>query len=281
MSRSGRPPFAFALLGFWFRRTLPMWCPIALMIFVIQIAVCGIVHDNENVKTLLTFLDMLPSFVKAALGGESLREGNVSALIGMGYQHPLVLLLYMIFAVGVPTGLLTAEVQRGTMELILSRSITKTQVYTCAGVLTVAGMLALVVVMFLGTVVATQIYDFKSNFNKPVPLYYFFRLAVNGGLLASAVGAIALLAAAIFRRRGTAVGLVVAYLVVNYFMAIISEWWPPMRPLAPATLFHYIDGAAILRNPAWPVANMCILASILIGAAVAGGVIWQRRDLPM
>ena len=70
----------------------------------------------------------------------------------------MVLFLYMLFAVGVPTTLLTGEVQKGTMELILSRSATKTQVYFCASLLTLAGMFALVLMMFLGTVAATHLY---------------------------------------------------------------------------------------------------------------------------
>ncbi len=52
--------------------------------------------------------------------------------------------LYMLYAVGVPAGLLTGEIQRGTMELILSRPITKTQVYVCAAVLTLVGLFGLI-----------------------------------------------------------------------------------------------------------------------------------------
>ena len=109
MSRAARPPFPFALLRFWFVRILPAWCGIALLFFLIQIAVSGIVHDNEKVKVFLGFLDVLPSVVKATLGGEMLRVGNTSALIAIGYQHPFVMFLYMLFAVGVPTGLLAGD----------------------------------------------------------------------------------------------------------------------------------------------------------------------------
>ena len=76
MSRGSRPPFPFALLRFWLVRILPAWSGIALLIFLMQIAVSGIVHDNEKVKTLLAFIDMLPSIVKASLGGEMLRLGK-------------------------------------------------------------------------------------------------------------------------------------------------------------------------------------------------------------
>ena len=117
--------FTLPLLKFWTLRTLPAWSLIALMIFLVQIAVCGIVHDNEKVRQMLTILDILPSFIKTALGGDYLQAGNTVALITVGYKHPFVLFLYMFFAVSVPTGFLAGEVQKGTMELILSRQISK------------------------------------------------------------------------------------------------------------------------------------------------------------
>jgi ABC-2 type transport system permease protein len=277
MNNASRPPFPFALLRFWLVRMLPVWCGIALLIFLMQIAVCGIVHDNKNVRTFLKFLDLMPSIMKTALGGEALQMGNTAGLIAIGYQHPLVLVLYMLFAVRVPTGLLAGEVQKGTMELILSRPATKMQVYICASVLTLVGMFALVIVMFLGTVVGTNIY----NFGEPIPLHLFFRIAVNGGLLASAVGAIALMAAAAFRQQNMAVGVTVAFLVANYFVEVISAWWPRMNFLQPATLFYYVNGVEIFTRPMWPLADIGVLTAILVIAAITGGVIWHRRDLPM
>lgn len=276
MTAKHRPSFPWPLLRFWTLRIMPAWFLIALMIFLFQLAVCGIVHDNERVKAFLQYIDMLPSFVKALMGGEILQIGNIAGLIAIGYQEPFVLLLYMLFAVGVPTALLAGEVQMGTMELILSRQTTKTQVYICAGLITVVGMYALVVVMFLGTVVSTNLYEFDQE----IPLYCFFKLAVNGGILASAVGGIALLAAACFR-RGMAVSLTVAYLVVNYFIMIITQWWPRMKWLDPATIFNYVDGAKILTEPEWPMGDMCVLISLLVVTTIAGGIIWSRRDLPL
>jgi len=276
MNNKTHSSFPWTLLWFWTLRILPIWCLIALVIFLFQIAVCGIVHDNESVKTLLQFLDMLPSFIKTALGGEGLKIGNVSGLIAIGYNHPLVLTLYMLFAVGVPTGLLAGEVQKGTMELILSRQATKTHIYICAGLITVTGMFALVTVMFLGTVAATNLYDF----GKAVPLYSFFKIAIVGGVLASAVGGIALLAAACFRRN-IAVGLTVGYLVVNYFVAIIAEWLPKMKLLRPTTIFYYVHGPEIFNESAWPISDLCVLISILVVSTLLGGVIWSRRDLPL
>ncbi|OGV74383.1 MAG: hypothetical protein A3K19_27210 [Lentisphaerae bacterium RIFOXYB12_FULL_65_16] len=272
-----RPPFPFALLRFWTRQTLPAWCLIAGMIFVFQIAVCGTMHDNERVRALLSLLEMLPSFIKGMFGGDILQPGNTSALIAIGYQHPLVLVLFMVYAVGVPTGLLTGEVQRGTMELLLSRPATKTQVYVCAALPTVVGMFALTLVMFAGTVAGTRLFDFGM----PIPLMSFFRTAATGGLMASAVGGVALLAAASFRRRSTAVGLTVAFLVLNHFVFVFAGWWPLLDSLRNVSLFAFVDGVRIFREHAWPLDDMGVLLALLLVAGVAGGIIWQKRDLPL
>jgi len=276
MDNSNRSPFPFVLLKFWTLRILPAWFLIASMIFLFQIAICGVVHDNERVKALIQYVEMLPAFIKALMGGEVLEVGNIAGLIAIGYQEPLVLLLYMLFAVGVPTALLAGEIQRGTMELILSRHTAKIHVYVCAGLITVVGMYALVLVMFSGTIVATKIYDFYQE----VPLYFFFKIAIVGGMLASAVGGIALLAAACFR-RGMAVSLTVAFLVVEYFISIISDWWPRMEWMAPISIFNYVDGPKIFANPGWPIGDMCVLLALLAVSTVLGGIIWSRRDLPL
>ena len=276
MKNNSRPPFPWPLLRFWTLRVLPAWSLIALMIFLVQLAVCGIVHDNERVKAFIQYIDVLPSFIKAFFGGDILQAGNIAGLIAIGYRDPFVLLLYMLYAVGVPTALLAGEVHNGNMELILSRRITKTQVYICAALITVIGMYALVLVMFSGTVVATGIYKFEQT----VPLYPFFKVAIVGGILASAVGSIALFSAACFRRN-TAVYITVAYLVVSYFVSIIAEWWPRMKWLKPTTIFYYEPGPEIFSKSVWPAGDMCVLISILLISAIVGGIIWQRRDLPL
>jgi hypothetical protein len=271
-----RPSFPWPLLRFWARRMLLAWSMIAFWIFLFQIIICGIVHDNEKVKAFLQYINLLPGFIKTMMGGDALQLGNIAGLVSIGYQEPFILFLYMLFAVGVPTALLAGEVQNGNMELILSRPTTKTQVYICAGFITIAGMCALVFVMFLGTAVATNLYDFEQE----VPLYAFLKLAINGGILASTVGGVALLAAACFSRV-TAISLTVAFLVVNYFISIVSEWWPIMKPLTPFTIFYYVNPQLILGQSVWPIRDIAVLITLLVVCTVAGGVIWQRRDLPL
>ncbi len=273
MSQRSRVRFPFALLWFWFARVFPAWLGIGAMIFLMQIAVAAIVHDNNNVRTFLAFINLLPAVVKTALGGDMLDSGSMTALLTIGYQHPFVMFLEMVYAVGVPAGLLTAEVQKGTMELILSRPVAKVHVYVCAGIVTVVGMFGLVMVMYAGTATAVRIY----TFDQPIELPLFLRIAVTAGVLASAFAAFALVFAATFRRLYAAVGLSVAFLTLNYFIAIVAQWWPALRFLRKATLFYLIYYSDLWRG--WPLRNMTILGVIALGVATVGALVWRRRDL--
>jgi ABC-2 type transport system permease protein len=277
MKKATRVSFPFTLLLFWFRRILWLWLLVGFWIFIIQIIQCSIAQDNETVKMTLDFFDKMPGFVKEAVGGEILDISGTSGFIAITYQHPLVLALYMIFAVSVPTGLLAGHVQSGTMELILSRSVTKNQIYICTCVLTLVGMLTLVVVMFLGTVAGVYI----CNFDTEISLWPFFRASIVGGLLSGTAAGVALLASATFRNRGRAVGLAMTYFIVNYFVGLISDWWPRAKFMGPTSIFYYLDSRKILLETAWPIRDMCVLGSILVVTAIAGGIIWNRRDLPL
>jgi len=274
MIRSSRPPFPLTLLWFWFLRILPAWLAMAAVIFLVQIAIAAIVHDNANIRMFLTILRSLPSIVKTAIGGDMIDSGSMSALLTVGYQHPLVMFLYLLYSVGVPAGLLTGEIQRGTMELILSRPITRTQVYLCAAILTLVGLFGLIAMMFLGTVTAVNVYEF----NEPITLDLFLRLAVNGGLLAGAFGAFSLVCAASFGRLYLAVGLAAGFLTLNYFIAIVAEWWPRVHFLHKATLFYLVYYSNLWF--AWPLRNMAWLGAILVALVILGGIIWRSRDLP-
>jgi hypothetical protein len=277
MNPDRRPSFPFALLFFWLRRILFVWFLIASLIFLIQILHCGVYQDNERVRAVLSFVEHMPSIVKNSLGGDILQMDNVAGFIAVAYIHPLVLTLYMIFAVSVPSGLLAGHVQSGDMELILSRSITKTQVYICAVILTLAGMFTMIALMFLGTVVGTSLFDFGQD----IPLYPFFRASVNGAFLAASAASVSLLCAASFRTRGRAVGTAIAFLVANYLINIFSEWLSFFNSLRPFTLFYYINVHKVLNETAWPVRDMSVLAAVTIIATLAGAIVWQRRDLPL
>jgi hypothetical protein len=177
--------------------------------------------------------------------------------------------LCMVFAVGVPRPV-DGGGQRGPWGDPQS-PVTKVEVYICAAVLTLAGMFGWS--DHISGAVAMHVCASTSR-----SLGLFLRIA-SAAACSQHVRAFALLCAASFSRFYSALGVSVAFLTLNYFVALVSEWWPQVQFLRRVTLFYLVYYSDIWHS--WPLRNMAILAAILLFLAVMGGIIWHRRDLPL
>jgi ABC-2 type transport system permease protein len=63
--------------------------------------------------------------VRTIIGGESLVLENATDLLSIGYVHPLMQTLFCIWAIGRAAGAVAGELDRGTMELLLSQPLAR------------------------------------------------------------------------------------------------------------------------------------------------------------
>jgi ABC-2 type transport system permease protein len=235
-------------------------------------SILPIVFDSFGAQ----FQDMLdsglipPQF--AQFGG-----GDIFSLTGsvaLGFVHPISVGLNLVFAVGFCAAAVAGERQRGTLEILLSRPLSRRTTYVTlalAGALfigvTVAGFLGGAV---LGSALTGRL-DELGPANLPL-------LWLNGWLVFAAVGAISLAMSVSFDRLSPALGLSLAVVLVSYFLEVLGSLWPDAKGLQPYSLFHYLDPKAVLAG--LPDAkDFAILAVVLAVAVAAALVIFPRRDL--
>lgn len=268
-------PLPFRLALHWAGRYAPVWLLLAAVIFIVQTVLAAVLHERTEIASFMRILDRMPKIFKAIIGGDDLMPSNVLSIVAIGYQHPLILTSLMINAVLLPSGLLTAESERGTMELLLARPITRTRVYLLTGLLTATSQLALVSVVFLGTAIWTRYFDYGD----PIPLEGFVHVTIHLMALGLAVVGLSLAASAWFNERGKAIGVVVGYLVGSYLMDFSAVWLPSLKNLHPYTLFYYCRPNPILEAGEINVRQLVTLLSIALVATALGGWRWRRRDL--
>ena len=225
--------------------------------------------------TFLKMLDALPPIFKSFIGGDELMPSNVTSIVAIGYQHPMVLTMLMINALTPTTGLLTAEAERGTMEHILARPITRTRVYALVAGITFVGQIGLVGVLFLGTAIWTRVF----NYGEMIPLIGFFHVALNLAALAWAAAGLSLLAAVVFNERAKAIGVVVVYFVGSYLLDFSVVWLPSLEALHPWTLFSYCVPNGVLSAGVFPWRNVAVLLTIAGVSSIVGWLVWRKRDL--
>jgi len=203
--------------------------------------------------------------------------GDVFSLpgsIALGMIHPIAMILTSVFAVGFSSSAIAGERQRGYLEVVLARPISRRALYMTLAAAAFS-FVALTVTALLagglaGSIMAGVIGELAI---RHVPLLW-----LNAFLLFAAVAAIGLAASVSFDRLPPALGVTIGIVVTMYTLDVVGSLWPRAEFLQPYSLFHYLKAKPILMGAAEP-RDLVVLAAV-IGAAIAWAfIVFPRRNL--
>lgn len=203
--------------------------------------------------------------------------GDVFSLpgsIALGFVHPIAIILLSVFAVGFSTNAFAGERQRGTLEILLARPISRRGAYLTI-LVSVFGFIALALAAYLvGSVTSASLFDVIDEIDPSLlPLVW-----VNGLLLFGSFAAIALAASVSFDRLAPALGITLAILLVGYFFEILGSLWPDAAFLQPYSLFHYLQTRDILVGEA-DAFGFLLLGAVIVVSVVYALIVFPRRDI--
>ena len=204
-------------------------------------------------------------------------SGSLFTLPGaltLGLQHPLAIAFVGIFAIGSTVSAVAGERESGTLEVLLSRPISRRTLYVTLAV-AAATLIAIVLAALLaGQLIGVLIQGVTDELDLGLmPLVF-----VNGLMLWAAFAAFGLAASVSFDRHAPALGLTIAYLLVNYFLEILGSLWRDVAWSQQYSLFHHFNPGKILTGDADPV-DFLILAVAIVIPVVYALVVFPRRDL--
>lgn len=214
---------------------------------------------------------MIPEELTQFGGGDIF---TLSGSISLGAIHPISLILNSVFAVGFATAAIAGERQRGTLEVLLARPLSRRTVYVTLLVAT----LTFVGVGLLATMLGVTIGSALAGVLDELPVERLPLVWLNGFLLFAAFASMGLAASVSFDRLTPALGITAAIVVVMYFLEVLGTFWPDAQVLQPYSLFHYYQPKAILEGDA-PLVNFA-LPAIVAGLGIAWSLVeFPRRDL--
>ena len=194
--------------------------------------------------------------------------------ITIGTQHPIAIAMIGIFAVGATATAIAGERQRGTLEVMLARPVSRVTVY-----LSILIGLLLVVALVLATLILGFIAGSAlQGVLHELPLEHVPMLWLNGFLLWGAFATFGLAASVSFDRPGPAIGLTLAYLLVNYFLEILGSLWREAAWTQEYSLFHHFQPTEILEGALDPI-DLVILGIAFALPIIYALVVFPRRDL--
>jgi ABC-2 type transport system permease protein len=239
---------------------------------VIWGAILPIIYDafGEQFRSIMDSGIIPPQFAQFGNGDIFSLTGSVA----LGFIHPFAVALNMVFAVGFAGAVVAGERQRGTLEVLLARPISRRVLYLTAAFATAVFVGLTVAAQTLGTFVGAAVsgrVDELGAGNLPL-------LWLNGVLLYGAFAAVALASSVSFDRLTPALGVALAFVLVSYFLEAVGSLWPDAAFLRAYSLFHYLDARRALIGLPDSTDFAILGAVILIGVAYAL-VVFPRRDL--
>jgi ABC-2 type transport system permease protein len=212
--------------------------------------------------------------------GVSERPTSLAIMMAF-WNHPFILLLISMWAIGRGSGAVAAEVERGTMDLIMSRPVARWSYLTSQVLVALLGLGLLACGLLAGASVGVR----YNVFREPPDPWMLVKPAVNLAVLGLPIYGYTLLASAVdqVRWRPTSVG---SALTLAGFIAYVISMIPVLQGMS---WKPYLERISIFKayNPVELVTigeslwfNVGILAGIGVACIALAYAAFAVRDLP-
>jgi ABC-2 type transport system permease protein len=199
---------------------------------------------------------------------------SLSGALALGAIHPISLLLVSIFAVGFAASAVAGERQRGTLEVLLARPLSRRTTYATLLAATLVFVAVTLAATIVGAIVGSGLAGVASELEfGRLPMLWF-----NGFVIFGAIAAIGLAASVSFDRLTPALGITIGIVVLMYFLDVLGTFWPDAKWLQPYSLFHYYAPKQVLEGVA-SAGDLLVGVTVGFVAVVWAIVVFPRRDL--
>ncbi|MBK9187509.1 MAG: ABC transporter permease subunit [Phycisphaerales bacterium] len=230
---------------------------------------------QRQVEEKLQAMPFLQVMREAMLGEGAGTARGAEIAVSIAWAHPAILSLIAAHAIICCTRVPAAEVERGSIDILMGLPISRWQLHLAEGLAWVGGIVALLALGICGSLVGSR---FVEPALRPDP-WTLLIVVANLGALAFTVAGCATLFSTLSDRRGRAamagVVLTLGWLVLNYLAGI----WEPAQSVRWLSAFDYYRPLEIVTGKGWPLANLAVLLGTGLVAWIVAGVVFSRRAL--
>jgi ABC-2 type transport system permease protein len=250
-------------------------CALLLMLF--GVAITAAFHAfGDMVETQLARMGQMGGMAELFFGSATAGIDLQTTFFSIGFTHPLVLLVLCAFTIASASRSLAGEIERGTVDLLLSTPITRLQLAAssmaafCLG----AGLLlgAECAGLWLGTRLTGLV----------IPPHTWRGIGcafLNSAALVLCVAGYSFACSAASSERGRAAALAAGITVVSYFLNVLAQLWSKVAFLERFSIFHYLRPLPSLSSGTPPWTDLALLGGLAVVGAVLGVWIFIRRDI--
>jgi len=217
--------------------------------------------------TFQSILKTQPEFV--ALSG-------LPGYLSLGFSHPIYYVLTTAALAALICRSLAGELDSGTMQLALSRPVSRWSVYLSRLLAVLATILIITLVTFAGMVIGIA----AAKPEGTLDYVNILPTAAGAALLLAAIAGVALAISAYSDTTSQAVGWTTGFVVVSFVIDYLASVWSVMKPLDPISIYAYFDPGQGLINGALALTDVVVLGIVALAGVGVGAAVFLERDLP-
>lgn len=248
-------------------------------ILLLEIAVVRmLIEAGQNLEHVRIWLEwpLVRDLIRIALGADLIGDLTPTTMATFGLAHPLLYVFGWTLLLTIGTGVLAGEIDRGTADLLLTLPLSRSAIYLSTSAVWLGAAVVVSAAPLAGLWLGQQIWPGAQ----PLEYRRLWPLAVNLLALNLAVAGICMFVSSLSARRGKAVGIVLAVLLVSDLVNIFSQFWPAIRPISFLGFLHYYRPLPVVRSAAVPLEDIATLGGVAVAAWLAGLLCFRRRDIP-
>jgi len=213
---------------------------------------------------------------------------TVAGRIGLGYIDPIVLLISAAWATSRGSDVISGEINRGSMEILLAQPIRRIDVLATQATVAIAGAVLLGGAAFLGTAAGLATVTLHETINRNL----FLQPAFNLFAVTLFMAGVSTLVSSWDQYRWRVVGILVGFYVAGMLLQVIGRSVPDVDWVLYLTFLASYEPqamvAAIVSDPVHGWADSFAMSlrfnGILLGLGLAAyalaAAIFCHRDLP-
>jgi ABC-2 type transport system permease protein len=227
----------------------------------------------EQQKAMERLLEIYPDSIKKAFGMNNLNMGDLLGFYGVEI-YMMTTLLGSIYSAILASNILAKEENEKTIEFLLSKPITRSQIVT-------EKLLAVLVNVLIlnGVSTVTSIIGFQFAKDPDVPTDTFSLLIVATILLHLTFGAIAFMLSSILKKTRNIVSVSLGIVLVAYFMNVMAGVSEDLEILKYFTPFKYVDAALIINNNELDTLYMFIMVAVILISILTAYMVYRKKDI--
>ncbi len=268
---------SLVLIGRFFRDS--RWLGLAAIsgIFLFEIILAKTISefDTSAIEAVLK-IPFVARAWKTLLGSDVVGMISGTGLASIGAAHPFVYLVSAAVLLSECTRVIVGEIDRGSADMLLGLPTTRVAIYLSSTFVWMAWGAALCLTALLGLRIGVQL----SPLFEPVDFPRILALLPNMFALYCAIGGLATGVSAFLTRRGRAVAIVLAYLLISFAVNFLAQIWAPMGWLARCGVLYYYQPLEQVKSGAIAWDDIGILVAIGGIAWIAGLIRYTTRDIP-